>query len=92
MLLLLNLLQAPQRGLSWTVIIAAVIALIVAISLVVYFYRRYKVVEKEAEEDWDSSRRSLFVNVAPPAPSESVSVAQPDKPAVEEVVEARGTR
>jgi len=64
--LLLNLLQ-PQGRISLAVIIGAVFAFIAGVSLLVYFYRRYKGIEKESEEDWDSSRRSLFVNAPPPA-------------------------
>src|SRR5882724_6401351 len=64
--LLLNLLQ-PQGRISLAVIIGAVFAFIAGVSLLVYFYRRYKGIEKESEEDWDSSRRSLFVNAPPTA-------------------------
>lgn len=63
--LLLTLLQQPPKRLSKVVIIGAVLVLIAGASLLVYFYRRYKRVEKEAEEDWDASRHSLFVNVQP---------------------------
>ncbi len=65
--LLLNILQPQQRGISRVVIVGAVLAFIAGVSLLVYFYRRYKRSEKEPEEDWDMSRRSLFVNVPPPA-------------------------
>jgi hypothetical protein len=67
MVLLLNLLQSQQRGISRVVIVGAVLAFIAGVSLLVYFYRRYKRIEKEPEEDWNLSRRSLFVNVPPPA-------------------------
>ncbi|MEK6285708.1 MAG: hypothetical protein AABO57_08200 [Acidobacteriota bacterium] len=66
MFLLLNLLQPQQPRLSRAVIVGAVLVFIVGVSLLVYFFRRYKRMEKEPEEDWDMSRRSLFVNVAPP--------------------------
>lgn len=69
MFLLLNLLQSQQGRLSKVVIVGAVLALLAGVSLLVYFYRRFKRVEKESEEDWDLSRHSLFVNVAPPARS-----------------------
>ena len=65
--LLLNLLQSQTR-LSWVVIAAAVVALAAGISLLVYFYKRYKRIEKETENDWDASRHSLFVNTQPPQP------------------------
>jgi len=66
MFLLLILLQAERR-LSPAVIIGAVLVFIAGVSLLVYFYRRYRRVEKESEDDWDSSRHSLFANIAPPA-------------------------
>lgn len=94
--LLLNLLQ-PQTPLSWVVIVAAVLAFAAGVSLFVYFYRRYKRIEKETEEDWDLSRHSLFVNVPPPGPK----IEEPDTPAsveaeapvaVEAPVQTGGTR
>lgn len=63
--LLLSLLQ--QGRLSRVVIVGAALLFIAGVSLLVYFYRRYKRIETEPEEDWDLSRRSLFVNVAPPS-------------------------
>jgi hypothetical protein len=60
MLLLLILLQAERR-LSPFVIIGAALLFVAGVSLLVYFYRRYKRLEKETEDDWDSARRSLFV-------------------------------
>src|SRR5438034_1966661 len=96
--LLLNLLQ-PQRRISLAVIIGAVLAFIAGVSLLVYFYRRYKGIEKESEEDWDSSRRSLFVNVPPPASaakseeSDTSTSVELKTPVAEEVpVQASGTR
>lgn len=50
------------------VIAGAALLFIAGVSLLVYFYRRYRRIEKEPEEDWDHSRRSLFVNAAPPSP------------------------
>lgn len=68
MLLLLLLLSLLQQGrLSKVVIVGAALLFIAGVSLLVYFYRRYRRIEKEPEEDWDLSRRSLFVNVAPPS-------------------------
>lgn len=66
MFLLLNLLQPQQGRISRVVIIGAVVVFIAGVSLLVYFYRKYRHIEREPEEDWDVSRRSLFVNVAPP--------------------------
>jgi hypothetical protein len=59
LLLLLNLLQ--QGTLSRAVIVGAVLLFIAGVSLLVYFYRKYQRIEKEPEEDWNLSRRSLFV-------------------------------
>jgi hypothetical protein len=77
--LFFNLLQGRTR-LSWVVIAAAVVSFAAGVSLLVYFYKRYKRIEKETEEDWDASRHSLFVNAQPPRPK-SESVDTP--PAVE---------
>src|SRR5712691_8779176 len=63
-LLLLNL---QQGRISRVVIVGAVLIFIAGVSLLVYFYRRYKRIEREPEEDWDNSRHSLFVNVAAPS-------------------------
>ena len=81
--LLFNLLQQQTR-LSKVVIVGAVLLFIAGVSLLVYFYRRYQRIEKEPEEDWDLSRRSLFVNVTPPTqhteeratPEHSVAIPQ----------------
>jgi hypothetical protein len=80
LLLLFNLLQTQKR-LSWFVIVAAVIALTATISLFVYFYKRYKRIEKETENEWDSSRTSLFVD------EPRSRVAKIEQPAVPETVE-----
>lgn len=97
MFLLLNLLQPQQGRISRVVIIGAVVVFIAGVSLLVYFYRKYRHIEKESEEDWDLSRRSLFVNVAPP----SSKTEEPASAAAEQVsapvpqhasVEAVGTR
>jgi hypothetical protein len=93
--LLLNLLQ--QARLSKVVIVGAVLLFVAVVSLLVYFYRRYKRIEKEPEEDWDHSRRSLFVSTPPPSPkTEEASAQQPvaiGEPAVETMpVPTGGTR
>jgi flagellar basal body-associated protein FliL len=94
--LLLNFLQ-PQTRLSWVVIVAAAVAFAAGVSLFVYFYKRYKRIEKESEEDWDSARRSIFVSapaiaakVEEPGASASVEVDAPS--AEEEPVKQSGTR
>ncbi len=94
--LLLNLLQ-PQTRLSWVVIVAAVLAFAGGVALLVYFYRRYKRIEKETENDWDLSRHSLFVNVPPPGPTieEALTAAsvEAEHPVTEEApVQAGVTR
>ena len=63
--------QEPRK-LSKLVIAAAVLFFIVGISLLVYFLRRLKASEKEAEEDWSMTRSSLFIE--PPAPSHPAGV------------------
>lgn len=68
LLLLLAFLQPQQPRISRVVIVGAVLVFVAGVSLLVYFYRRYKRSEKDPEEDWDLARRSLFVNVPPPAP------------------------
>ena len=73
MLLLLILLQ--ERRLSPFVIIGAVLVFIAGVSLLVYFYRRYKRMEKETEDDWDAGRHSLFVK-APQIDSSTESTAK----------------
>src|SRR5215471_904691 len=80
MLLLLILLQA-QRRISPVVIVGAVFVFIAGVSLLVYFYRRYKRLEKETEDDWDSSRRSLFVK-APLGDSITESPVESSRPAL----------
>lgn len=70
LLLLLTLLQ--QGNLSRVVVVAAALLFIAGVWLVVYFYRRYQRIEKEAEDDWDA-QRSLFVNTSASKKQESVS-------------------
>lgn len=84
MLLFFNLLQQPRTKLSVFVIVGAALVFIVGLSLVVYFYRRYKRVEKESEDDWDGLKGSLFVNAAasgkkqaPEMPAESLESIGP---------------
>jgi len=94
--LLLNLLQTRTR-LSWVVIAAAVIALAAGIALLVYFYKRYKRIEKETEEDWDASRHSLFVSARPTQPktelTDAAASVEAEPPVSEpEPVKAGGTR
>lgn len=94
--LILNLLQ-PQRRLSWVVIAAAVVAFSAGMALLVYFYKRYKRIEKETEEDWDASRHSLFVKAGAPAAKVEAADISPSvepEPLVpqEDLVQKSGTR
>jgi hypothetical protein len=67
----------------WILLIAGVLVLVVAISLVVYFRRRLKTVEKEPEEDWQAGMRSIFAGptattqpAAEPLPVEEIEAAE----------------
>lgn len=94
-LLLINLLQSEQRRISWVVIVAAALVLVAGVSLVVYFYRRYKRIEKEAEDDWDASR-GLFVNFARAEKKsdavESVASIEASEPEIQQPPIIQGTR
>src|ERR1044071_4669924 len=80
-LLLLILIQSQQERLSPFVIAAAVLAFITGIALLIYFFRRFKASEKEAEEDWSLSRRSLFVSPEPAEKkAEQVVATEPARP------------
>lgn len=91
--LLFNLLQA-RTPLSWVVIAAAVVAFAAGVSLLVYFYMRYKRIEKETEEDWDASRHSLFVSDPDVRPKrDEPASAEAEGPVVDETpVQLGGTR
>ena len=65
LLLILLQAQAPPPHLSKTVIAGAVLVFLVGLSLLVYFFRRYKSTEKEAQDEWDRPEQSLFGAVAP---------------------------
>ena len=58
-LLILIQAQEPPR-LSKAVIVGAVLVLIVGVSLLVYFFRRYQTTEREAQDEWDRPEQSLF--------------------------------
>ncbi|HWP44972.1 MAG TPA: hypothetical protein VNO14_17145, partial [Blastocatellia bacterium] len=55
---------------SWTIWAVALLILVAGISMLVYFITRFKRIEKEAEEDWSLSQRSLFVSTPPAAEEE----------------------
>ena len=95
MLLLLILLQ--ERRLSPFVIIGAVLVFIAGVSLLVYFYRRYKRMEKETEDDWDAGRHSLFVKTpqtdsGTESTAKSISAAKIERQPSELPVATSGTR
>lgn len=94
MLLFLNLLQAQRPRLSVFVIVGAALVFIVGLSLVVYFYRRYKRVEKEADDDWDTLKGSLFVKAAAvekePKFDDAAASIQSNVPVAEETATLKG--
>ena len=67
-LTLINVAHLLQLGrISWVVWAAVLLVLLAGVSMLIYFISRFKRGEKEAEEDWSLSQRSIFVD-APPAP------------------------
>jgi hypothetical protein len=81
-LLILSIIQSQQPPrLSPVVIAVAALAFILGVSLLIYFFRRMKTSEKEVEEDWALSRRSLFVNPEPVGQkTEGVAAAEAASP------------
>ena len=91
-LLILSLLQAQPTRIPKLVWVGAIVIFLGGISMLIYFLTRLKKGEKEQEEDdWRTSRRSLFVEPVEPAelpptapkvvaenPTEVVSQSQPD--------------
>ncbi|MFY9610116.1 MAG: hypothetical protein WAU45_16065 [Blastocatellia bacterium] len=64
---LLILIQVQEsRPLSKAAMVAAVLVFIMGVSLLVYFFRRYKRTERELQDEWDRPEQSLF---APSVPS-----------------------
>ncbi len=76
--------QEPPR-LSKLVIAAAVLFFIAGISLLIYFLRRVKASEKEAEEEWSMSRSSLFIEPSAPSQHTGVDTASAQPPQMEEI-------
>jgi hypothetical protein len=67
--LLILVQSAEPRKISWVVWTSAALILIAGVSLLVLFFRRLKKTEKEPEEEWLISRRSIFVaSEEPPKP------------------------
>ncbi|MFP5262681.1 MAG: hypothetical protein ACLGJB_12325 [Blastocatellia bacterium] len=94
-LLILSIIQSQQPRLSPVVIAVAALAFILGVSLLIYFFRRMKTSEKEVEEDWALSRRSLFVNPEPVGQKTEEAAAEPaphehvDQAATRELASAR---
>src|SRR5215813_5890915 len=83
-ILLMILLQAEPRKLSAFTIVMAALAVALAVSLLVVFYRKFKSTEKEPEEDWQSAMHSLFTP-SQTAERKVVDASGPDVSAVEPV-------
>ncbi len=64
LLILVQVQESPR--LSKATMAAAVLVFIMGVSLLVYFFRRYKSTEKELQDEWDRPEQSLF---APSEPS-----------------------
>jgi hypothetical protein len=64
--LLLIFIQAQESvRLSKTAMVVAVLVFIAGVSLLVYFFRRYKRTEKELQDEWDRPEQSLFAPGVP---------------------------
>jgi hypothetical protein len=72
---LLSLIQAQPQKTPLVVWIVLILLFLGGISMIVYFFRRLKKVEKEPEEDWSLSRNTLFVT-APPVVKEAAVETQ----------------
>src|SRR5215213_214463 len=60
-LTLLSLIQAQPQKTPLVVWIVLILLFLGGVSMIVYFFKRLKKVEKEPEEDWSLSRNTLFV-------------------------------
>ena len=80
-LALLILIQAQESvRLSKTAIGAAVLVFIMGVSLLVYFFRRYKRTEKELQDEWDRPEQSLFAPSVPLVdPEEAQSLGEAER-------------
>lgn len=54
-----------QRKISWLVVAIAGVVFLITVALIVYFFRRLRKNEQEAEDDWSLSSRSLFKEAVP---------------------------
>lgn len=90
-LLLFALIQAQEpRRLSKTVVVVVVFVFLAGVSLLVYFFRRYKKTEKEAQDEWDRPEQSLFAAPALPADREQPHSAATAASAHDEIPEPVG--
>src|SRR6185503_4046139 len=78
-LLILSLLQAQPTRIPKLVWVGAIVIFLAGVSMLIYFLTRLKTGEKEQEEDdWRTSRRSLFVETVEPAlPEPKIETEQP---------------
>jgi hypothetical protein len=87
---------APIRGnidQRYILLIAGAVLLLLAVTLVVYFRKRMKKVEKETQEDWDMGMRSIFITPPAQATEEPIVDEQREfEPGGDEVAPARITQ
>lgn len=91
--LLFLLIQAQEQPrLSKIVIAGVALFLILGVYLLVYFLRRLRSGEKEPEEDWSLSRRSLFVEESAAASAEAEEQTQESEPRATEILASPASR
>ncbi|HYV05499.1 MAG TPA: hypothetical protein VFB82_12980 [Blastocatellia bacterium] len=79
-LFLLVLIQAQEpRRLSMVVVVTVVLVFLAGVSLLVYFFRRYKKTEKEAQDEWDRPGQSLFAAPAAALPRDQAASFEPER-------------
>jgi hypothetical protein len=85
-------------GVSWVVWAAVLIVLLAGVSMLIYYFTRFKRGEKDSEEDWSLSQRSIFVDAPPasvevrgrqPEPQKTLDRAEAAAEEASEAVEAR---
>ena len=75
MLLLLLTFLLQSSGRSWLIVGAIIFVFLLGVGLLIYFYKRFKQSDKEADEDWGASRSNIFGGSA-----SSLSVTQASAP------------
>lgn len=63
LLILIQVQESPR--LSKTAMVAAALVFIMGVSLLVYFFRRYKRTERELQDEWERPEQSLFAPSVP---------------------------